>query len=207
MPHGERSVLSILSFYRVRVLFGNGLTSCPMRSSIQTTLSSLSQLMVHRVPNDNAHNETVFGLNDGVYFCACFVTGTTFQPNSNSSVNPDHLNYFRFAGQILGLALYHRQLVNIYFTRSFYKHILGKKKFYSMNIKISVVHQTFRIAGSLRIGLLLSNQPQSLICCEVCLRVCVGVGGGEGGLNPCTVQIVSCEYNLRLSPDETRCYH
>uniref|UniRef100_A0A8C2EB59 E3 ubiquitin-protein ligase HACE1 n=1 Tax=Cyprinus carpio TaxID=7962 RepID=A0A8C2EB59_CYPCA len=51
--------------------------------------------------------------------------GTTFQPNSNSSVNPDHLNYFRFAGQILSLALYHRQLVNIYFTRSFYKHILG----------------------------------------------------------------------------------
>lgn len=51
--------------------------------------------------------------------------GTTFQPNSNSSVNPDHLNYFSFAGQILGLALYHRQLVNIYFTRSFYKHILG----------------------------------------------------------------------------------
>uniref|UniRef100_A0A8C5PXK9 E3 ubiquitin-protein ligase HACE1 n=1 Tax=Leptobrachium leishanense TaxID=445787 RepID=A0A8C5PXK9_9ANUR len=51
--------------------------------------------------------------------------GATFQPNSNSSVNPDHLNYFRFAGEILGLALYHRQLVNIYFTRSFYKHILG----------------------------------------------------------------------------------
>ncbi|KAG7262752.1 hypothetical protein CRUP_028413, partial [Coryphaenoides rupestris] len=25
--------------------------------------------------------------------------GTTFQPNSNSSVNPDHLNYFQFAGQ------------------------------------------------------------------------------------------------------------
>ncbi|XP_072316836.1 E3 ubiquitin-protein ligase HACE1 isoform X2 [Eucyclogobius newberryi] len=51
--------------------------------------------------------------------------GSTFQPNSNSSVNPDHLNYFQFAGQVLGLALYHRQLVNIYFTRSFYKHILG----------------------------------------------------------------------------------
>uniref|UniRef100_A0AAV2MBP9 E3 ubiquitin-protein ligase HACE1 n=1 Tax=Knipowitschia caucasica TaxID=637954 RepID=A0AAV2MBP9_KNICA len=51
--------------------------------------------------------------------------GSTFQPNSNSSVNPDHLNYFRFAGQVLSLALYHRQLVNIYFTRSFYKHILG----------------------------------------------------------------------------------
>lgn len=75
---------------------------------------------------------TVLCLN--FYICVLYVhvwifyfyfTGTTFQPNSNSSVNPDHLNYFRFAGQILGLALYHRQLVNIYFTRSFYKHILG----------------------------------------------------------------------------------
>jgi E3 ubiquitin-protein ligase HACE1 len=51
--------------------------------------------------------------------------GNTFQPNSNSSVNPDHLHFFRFAGQIMGLALYHRQLMGVYFTRSFYKHILG----------------------------------------------------------------------------------
>ncbi|XP_076078834.1 E3 ubiquitin-protein ligase HACE1-like [Mytilus galloprovincialis] len=51
--------------------------------------------------------------------------GSTFQPNSNSAINPDHLNYFRFAGQILGLCLYHKQLINVYFTRSFYKHILG----------------------------------------------------------------------------------
>lgn len=51
--------------------------------------------------------------------------GCTFQPNSNSAVNPDHLNYFNFAGRILGLALYHKQLVNVYFTRSFYKHILS----------------------------------------------------------------------------------
>ncbi|KAK6170136.1 hypothetical protein SNE40_018604 [Patella caerulea] len=51
--------------------------------------------------------------------------GCTFQPNSNSSINPDHLSYFRFAGQILGLALYHKMILNVYFTRSFYKHILG----------------------------------------------------------------------------------
>ena len=25
----------------------------------------------------------------------------------------------------MGLALYHKQLLNVYFTRSFYKHILG----------------------------------------------------------------------------------
>ncbi|XP_064628050.1 E3 ubiquitin-protein ligase HACE1-like [Lineus longissimus] len=51
--------------------------------------------------------------------------GSTFQPNSNSSVNPDHLEYFKFAGQVMGLALYHKHLLNVYFTRSFYKHILG----------------------------------------------------------------------------------
>ncbi|OWF50952.1 E3 ubiquitin-protein ligase HACE1-like [Mizuhopecten yessoensis] len=51
--------------------------------------------------------------------------GCTFQPNSNSAINPDHLNYFQFAGHILGLALYHQHLLSIYFTRSFYKHILG----------------------------------------------------------------------------------
>ncbi|XP_033102438.1 E3 ubiquitin-protein ligase HACE1-like [Anneissia japonica] len=51
--------------------------------------------------------------------------GATFQPNSNSSVNPDHLNFFHFAGYVLGLALYHHQLIDAYFTRSFYKHLLG----------------------------------------------------------------------------------
>ncbi|XP_041355177.1 E3 ubiquitin-protein ligase HACE1-like [Gigantopelta aegis] len=51
--------------------------------------------------------------------------GCTFQPNSNSSINPDHLSYFQFAGQALGLAVYHRQILSVYFTRSFYKHILG----------------------------------------------------------------------------------
>ncbi|KAL8586648.1 hypothetical protein ACOMHN_040156 [Nucella lapillus] len=51
--------------------------------------------------------------------------GCTFQPNSNSAINPDHLSYFRFAGRLLGLALFHRHLLSTYFTRSFYKHILG----------------------------------------------------------------------------------
>ncbi|XP_028411052.1 E3 ubiquitin-protein ligase HACE1-like [Dendronephthya gigantea] len=53
------------------------------------------------------------------------VDGTTFQPCSNSEINPDHLNYFRFAGRIIGLSLYNRLHLNVYFTRSFYKHILG----------------------------------------------------------------------------------
>ena len=55
-------------------------------------------------------------------------TGATFQPNSHSDINPDHLSYFRFAGRMMALAVYHRQLLSVYFTRSFYKHILGKMK-------------------------------------------------------------------------------
>lgn len=53
--------------------------------------------------------------------------GATFQPNSLSDVNPDHLSYFSFAGRMMGLAIYHKQLLNVYFTRSFYKHILGTR--------------------------------------------------------------------------------
>ena len=53
-------------------------------------------------------------------------TGSTFQPNSHSDVNPDHLSYFRFAGRLMGLAIFHQQLLSVYFTRSFYKHILGE---------------------------------------------------------------------------------
>ena len=56
--------------------------------------------------------------------CVC-VPGATFQPNSLSDVNPDHLSYFKFAGRMMSLAIYHKQLLNVYFTRSFYKHILG----------------------------------------------------------------------------------
>lgn len=51
--------------------------------------------------------------------------GATFQPNSNSDVNPDHLSYFHFSGRMMALAIYHQHLLNVYFTRSFYKHILG----------------------------------------------------------------------------------
>nr|XP_002121858.4 E3 ubiquitin-protein ligase HACE1-like [Ciona intestinalis] len=53
--------------------------------------------------------------------------GCSFQPNSRSSINPDHLSYFEFAGKILSVALYHKQLINGSLTSSFYKHLLGRK--------------------------------------------------------------------------------
>ena len=51
--------------------------------------------------------------------------GMTFQPSHISDIQEDHLSYFRFAGVIMGLSLYHNNVINIHFTKSFYKHILG----------------------------------------------------------------------------------
>mmetsp|Transcript_15059 Transcript_15059/g.17314 ORF Transcript_15059/g.17314 Transcript_15059/m.17314 type:complete len:1644 (+) Transcript_15059:440-5371(+) len=51
--------------------------------------------------------------------------GCTFQPNQNSSINPDHLSYFRFVGRIVGKAVADGFLLDAHFTRSLYKHMLG----------------------------------------------------------------------------------
>jgi len=53
--------------------------------------------------------------------------GCTFQPNPHSNVNPDHLSYFRFVGRIVGKAVADGYLLDSHFTRSLYKHMLGKE--------------------------------------------------------------------------------
>ena len=53
--------------------------------------------------------------------------GCTFQPNPNSSINGDHLSYFRFVGRIVGKAVADGFLLDAHFTRSLYKHMLGLK--------------------------------------------------------------------------------
>ncbi|KAI9223619.1 hypothetical protein BC828DRAFT_402977 [Blastocladiella britannica] len=50
----------------------------------------------------------------------------TYQPNRASHINPDHLHFFRFVGRFIGKAIYDQKLLDCYFTRSFYKHMLGK---------------------------------------------------------------------------------
>ena len=49
----------------------------------------------------------------------------TFQPNPFSAVNPDHLLYFKFVGRMVAKALLDGQVIDAYFTRSIYKHLLG----------------------------------------------------------------------------------
>ncbi|KAL8278589.1 hypothetical protein RQP46_009081 [Phenoliferia psychrophenolica] len=50
----------------------------------------------------------------------------TYQPNKSSSINPDHLSFFQFVGRIIGKALHDQRILEAYFSRSVYKHMLGK---------------------------------------------------------------------------------
>uniref|UniRef100_A0A4W3J1T1 E3 ubiquitin-protein ligase n=1 Tax=Callorhinchus milii TaxID=7868 RepID=A0A4W3J1T1_CALMI len=49
------------------------------------------------------------------------------QINPASSINPDHLTYFRFIGRFIAMALYHGKFIDTGFTLPFYKHMLNKK--------------------------------------------------------------------------------
>ncbi|CAO3590031.1 unnamed protein product [Absidia cylindrospora] len=51
----------------------------------------------------------------------------TLQISPHSNINPEHLNYFKFIGRIVALAIFHRRYLDAYFIVSFYKMILAKK--------------------------------------------------------------------------------
>lgn len=50
----------------------------------------------------------------------------SLQINPASSVNPDHLLYFRFIGRFIAMALFHGRFIYAGFTLPFYKRMLGK---------------------------------------------------------------------------------
>jgi len=50
----------------------------------------------------------------------------TLQINPHSGINPEHLNYFKFIGRVVGLAIFHRRFLDAFFITAFYKMILGK---------------------------------------------------------------------------------
>ncbi|CAN0277206.1 unnamed protein product [Lampetra fluviatilis] len=49
------------------------------------------------------------------------------QINPASSINPDHLAYFRFIGRFIAMALYHGRFIDTGFSLPFYKRMLSKK--------------------------------------------------------------------------------
>ena len=64
---------------------------------------------------------------DYALFRTSAVDKITYAPNRMSSVNPDHLQFFRFVGRVIAKAINDGRLLDAYFTRSFYKCILGRK--------------------------------------------------------------------------------
>jgi len=56
----------------------------------------------------------------------CASDRLTYTPNRSSWINPEHLSLFKFIGRIIGKAIYDGRLLDAYFTRSMYKHILGR---------------------------------------------------------------------------------
>ncbi|ODQ65142.1 HECT-domain-containing protein [Nadsonia fulvescens var. elongata DSM 6958] len=53
----------------------------------------------------------------------------TLQINPRSGINPEHLNYFKFIGRIVGLAVFHRRFLDAFFIGAFYKMMLNKRVF------------------------------------------------------------------------------
>lgn len=51
---------------------------------------------------------------------------TTFHPNRLSSINPEHLMFFKFIGRIIGKALYEGRVLDCHFSRAVYKRILSR---------------------------------------------------------------------------------
>ncbi|KAK9480683.1 hypothetical protein V1514DRAFT_151348 [Lipomyces japonicus] len=51
----------------------------------------------------------------------------TLQINPHSGINPEHLNYFKFIGRVVGLAIFHRRFLDAFFIGAFYKMMLKKR--------------------------------------------------------------------------------
>lgn len=78
-----------------------------------TPLACLCRILTRAILN--ANNGLFIGSDDS----------PTVQPNPLSHFNTGHLEYFKFVGRVVGKALADGQLLDVHFTRSFYKHMLG----------------------------------------------------------------------------------
>lgn len=52
--------------------------------------------------------------------------GVSYYTNGQSYVNPDHLNFFKFIGRMVGKAIFDGHLLECYFARSLYKMMIGE---------------------------------------------------------------------------------
>jgi len=52
--------------------------------------------------------------------------GNTYQPDPKSGIETNHINYFHFIGRIIGKALLEGMYLDCFFTRAFYKIVVGQ---------------------------------------------------------------------------------
>ena len=64
--------------------------------------------------------------NPGYCLFKTSANNVTFQPSPQSYINDQHLNYFKFVGRVFGKGLHDGFMMDAFFTRSFYKHMLGQ---------------------------------------------------------------------------------
>ena len=100
------------------------LHSCPVlcllnHALILSVLVSITFLILRAY----MHSTQIFRPSYALFLPAS--NGVTYQPNPNSGANPEHLEYFRLVGIVIGKAISDGQLLDAHFTRPIYKHILG----------------------------------------------------------------------------------
>jgi E3 ubiquitin-protein ligase HUWE1 len=70
-------------------------------------------------------SKDIFDANNALFVVSA-ADKLTYQPNRASNVNSEHLRYFKFIGLVIAKAIYDKMVMDVHFTRSFYKHILKK---------------------------------------------------------------------------------
>nr|GFA58815.1 E3 ubiquitin-protein ligase UPL5-like [Tanacetum cinerariifolium] len=103
----------------------------PFESISQANLASLHGLIFIQFTNEEATRPGVFRewfmlVCQAIFnpqnslFLTCLTDQRTFFPNPVYKVNPLHLEYYRFAGRVIALALMHNTQVGIVFGRAFF---------------------------------------------------------------------------------------
>ncbi|XP_035753932.1 NEDD4-like E3 ubiquitin-protein ligase WWP2 [Egretta garzetta] len=105
-----------------------GVRGCPLRWGTPAPGAAR-----HRAPPSSRPREWFFLLSHEVLnpmYCLFEYAGKNnycLQINPASSINPDHLTYFRFIGRFIAMALYHGKFIDTGFTLPFYKRMLNKR--------------------------------------------------------------------------------
>lgn len=68
-------------------------------------------------------SKDMFNLKYGLFTLTS--NGVSYHPNSQSYINADHLNFFKFIGRMIGKALFDGQLLECYFSKPLYKMMVG----------------------------------------------------------------------------------